>query len=58
MFDFDIDHDLLTPVGGSLLAALGLDPRSVRDSLADDLARRCPDREVRPGESWREAGRR
>ena len=58
MFDFDIDHDLLTPAGGRLLAALGLDPRSVRDSLADDLARRCPDREVRTGEGWREAGRR
>ena len=51
MFDFDIDQDLLTPAGESLLAALGIHPRSVRDSLADDLARRFPDREARPGES-------
>ena len=51
MFDFDIEHDLLTPDGASLLAALGIDPRSVRDSLADDHVRRCPDREVGPGES-------
>ena len=44
---FDSDFDPVTPAGGDLLAAeLGLDLRAVRDSLADDLARRCPDREA------------
>ena len=43
---FDSDSDPVTPAGGDLLAELGLDLRSVRDSLADDLARRCPDREA------------
>ena len=32
--------------GSELLAELGLDAGAVRDALADDLARRCPDREV------------
>ena len=35
MFAFDTDYD---PVG--------LDARSVRDALADDRSRRCPDREA------------
>ena len=44
---YDSDFDPVTPAGGDLLAAeLGLDLRAVRDSLADDLARRCPDREA------------
>ena len=43
---FDYDHDLITPSGGELLAELGLDTRAVRDTLADDRARRCPDREA------------
>ena len=46
MFAFDTDYDVLTPAGGELLAELGLDAASVRDALADDLARRCPDREA------------
>ncbi len=29
-----------------IMAELGLDTRAVRDALADDLARRCPDREA------------
>ncbi len=51
MFDFDTDHDLVTPAGGELLAQLGLDPHSIRDALADDRARRCPDREAPADES-------
>ena len=46
MFAFDTDYDVITPAGGELLSELGLDPASVRDALADDLARRCPDREA------------
>ena len=55
MFDFDTDHDVITPSGGALLAEIGLDPRTVRDALADDRARRCPDREAPADTSWREA---
>ena len=43
---FDSDFDPVTPAGGDLIADLGLDLSSVRDSLAEDLARRCPDREA------------
>ena len=43
---FDSDFDPVTPAGGDLLQQLGLDLRAVRDSLADDLARRCPEREA------------
>ena len=46
MFAFDTDHDVITPAGGELLAELGLDAASVQDALADDRARRCPDREA------------
>ena len=43
---YDSDFDPVTPAVGSLLEQLGLDLRSVRDSLAEDLARRCPDRQA------------
>ena len=43
---FDSDFDPVTPTAGELLAELGFDARAVRDALADDLARRCPDREA------------
>ena len=46
MFDLYHDHDPLTPTGGVLLAEMGIDPDAVRRTLADDRARRCPDREV------------
>ena len=46
MFGFDYDHDPIAPSGGALLELLGLDARSVREALADDRARRCPDREA------------
>ncbi len=46
MFDFDTDCDVITPSGGALLAEIGMDPRAVRDALADDMARRCPEREA------------
>ena len=43
---FDSDFDPVTPTAGELLAELGFNARAVRDALADDLARRCPDREA------------
>ena len=46
MFATDTDYDVITPAGGELLAELGLDAASVHDALADDRARRCPDREA------------
>ena len=46
MFGFDCDHDPIAPAGSALLELLGLDARSVREALADDRARRCPDREA------------
>ena len=56
MFDLYHDHDPLTPTGGMLLAEMGIDPDAVRRTLADDRARRCPDREAPTDGSWREAG--
>ena len=50
-FDLYPDHDPISPAGGKLLSELGMDDRTVRDSRADDLARRCPDCEVRTDES-------
>ena len=55
MFDLYHDYDPLTPAGGLLLAEIGIDPGAVRETLADDLARRCPDREVPEHGSWRKA---
>ena len=46
MFDASSDYDPIAPASDALLAELGLDVRQVRDALADDLARRCPDCEV------------
>ena len=46
MFAFDTDYDVITPAGGELLAELGFDTAAVRDALADDRTRRCPDREA------------
>ena len=46
MFAFDTDYDPVGPATDILLAEVGLDARSVRDALADDRARRCPDREA------------
>ena len=43
---FDSDFDPVTPTAGELLDELGFDTRAVRDALADDRARRCPDREA------------
>ena len=55
MFDLYSDYDPITPFGGRLLAEAGLDTRTVRDALADDRARHCPDREVSAHGSRREA---
>ena len=46
MFALDTDYDVITPSGAEFLAELGFDTRAVRDALADDRARRCPDRET------------
>ena len=54
---FDPDYDPIAPAGSDLLAELGFDPRSVREALADDRARRCPDREAPADKSWRGASR-
>ena len=50
------DYDPLTPTGCQLLAEIGVDPGAVRETLADDFTRRCPDAEVPENGSWREAG--
>ena len=44
MFGIDTDHDPITPSTTELLEELGLDVHAVRETLADDLVRRCPDR--------------
>ena len=46
MFDLSTDHDPLTPNACQLLAQIGADPAAVRETLAEDFVRRCPDREV------------
>ena len=46
MYDTYSDYDPIAAGGNELLTELGLDAGAVRDALADDLARRCPDREV------------
>ena len=55
MFDLSTDFDPVTPTGGLLLAEIGIDLDSGRETLADDLARRCSDRKVPGNGSWREA---
>ena len=51
MFAFDTDYDPVGPAADNFLAEIGLNARSVRDALADDQARRCPDREAPAGRS-------
>ena len=46
MFDLQSDYDPIAPCGAELLAELGLDVGAARDAIADDLSRRCPDREA------------
>ena len=46
MFGIDTDHDPIAPSTSELLEELGLDVHAVRETLADDLLRRCPDRAV------------
>ena len=50
VFAFDTDDDPVTPAADELIAEIGLDTRSVRDAIADDRTRRCPDRETPPDE--------
>lgn len=66
MYAPDTDYDPIPAATGQLLNDLGIDVNAVRETLADDLARRCPEREVLshavpadggPAQrSWREAG--
>ncbi len=51
----DIDYDPIPAATGQLLSDLGMDINAVRETLADDQARQCPDREVAETGSWREA---
>ena len=55
MFGIDTDYDPITPSSCELLEDLGLDAAAVRQTLADDRVRRCPDREVPAEGSWRGA---
>lgn len=50
MFALSGDYDPITPSTDALLAVIGMDPHAVRETLLDDYARRCPDREVRTDE--------
>ena len=56
MFDLYTDFDPVTPATDALLAVIGADPHAVRETLLDDYARRCPEREVPTGGRSREAG--
>ncbi len=66
MFAPDTDYDLILPATSRLLAEIGIDADAVREAIADDQSRRCPNREVLshavPADavaetaSWREAG--
>ncbi len=56
MFVPELDHDPIPADTGQLLSDLGIDVNAVRETIADDVARRCPDREVPETGSWREAG--
>ena len=55
MFAPDTGYDPIAPSTGHLLAEIGIDIDAVRETLADDLARRCPDAEVPENGSWRVA---
>ena len=60
MFASDIDYDPIHVATGHLLAEIGIDADAVRETITDDLARHCPDREVlshavAETRSWREA---
>ena len=56
MFDLYTDFDPITPATDALLAVIGVDRHAVRETLLDDYARRCPDREVLAGGRSRESG--
>ncbi len=55
MYAPDTDYDPIPADTGQLLSDLGIDINAVRETLADDVARYCPDREVAETGSWREA---
>ena len=44
MFLPDFHSDV--PIGNQLLAEIGLDPQTIRETIEDDRAMRCPDRGV------------
>ena len=53
---FAPDTDPIAPSADHLLAEIGIDVNAVRETIADDRARHCPEREVAETGSWREAG--
>ena len=55
MYAPQLDYDPIPTATGQLLNDLGIDADAVRETLADDRARRCPDREVAENGSGREA---
>ena len=50
MFTPDTGYDPITPSTSHLLAEIGIDADAVREAIADDRMRRCPDREVLSGD--------
>ena len=55
MFSPHTDYDPLTPTGQQLLSEIGVDPSTVRETLAEDFLRRCADHEVPEDRSEGEA---
>ena len=55
MFAPDTDYDPIPVAADRLLAEIGIDVNAVRETIADDLVRRCLDHEVAQTESGREA---
>ena len=55
MFATHTDYDPIPAATGQLLSDLGIDINAVRATIADDVARHCPDHEVAETGSWREA---
>ena len=55
MFVPDTDYDPIPAATGQLLAELGINADAVREMIADDQTRRCPEQQVAETDSWREA---
>ena len=55
MFAPDTDYAPIAPATGHLLTEIGIDVNAIRETITDDLVRRCSDREIAEIECWREA---